>query len=82
MVDRRDLLMPASSPSRLSRVRWRLAGAWKKAGAGRDHGQTTTEWLMIAGILTAVGIFLLGIVPSTIRYYALSLVYSVRTIAP
>ena len=46
------------------------------------RGQTTTEWLMIAGILTAVGIFFLGIIPDTIRLYARTLILSVRTIAP
>ena len=64
-----------------------LAPARNQLSALRRHrqgslGQTTTEWLMIAGILTAVGIFLLGVVPSTIRMYAESLIYSVRTIAP
>jgi hypothetical protein len=29
-----------------------------------------------------MGVVLLGIVPSTVRTYALALVYSVRTIAP
>jgi hypothetical protein len=47
-----------------------------------DRGQTTTEWLMIAGILTAIAIFLLGIVPRTIRQYALVLIYFTRSIAP
>ena len=46
------------------------------------QGQTTTEWLMIAGLLTAVGIFFLGIIPDTIRLYAVTLISSVRTIAP
>jgi preprotein translocase subunit Sss1 len=46
------------------------------------RGQTTTEWLMIAGILTAIGIFFLGIIPSTIKLYAVTLISSLRTIAP
>ncbi len=45
-------------------------------------GQTTTEWLMIAGILTAIAIVLLGVIPKTIRQYTLVLIYFVRTIAP
>jgi hypothetical protein len=45
-------------------------------------GQTTTEWLMIAGVLTAVGIFLQALLPATIRQYCQALVYSIRTIAP
>ena len=48
----------------------------------RDRGQTTTEWLMIAGILTAIAIFLLGIMPRAIRQYALALIYFTRSIAP
>src|SRR5262249_21666076 len=45
-------------------------------------GQTTTEWLMVAGALTAVGIFLLRVLPSTIHKFSEALVYSLRTIAP
>ena len=44
-------------------------------------GQTTTEWLMIAGALTAVGIVLLRWFPSTIHKFSEALVYSLRTIA-
>ena len=45
-------------------------------------GQTTTEWLMIAGGLTAIGIFLQGILPRTIRQFCRALVWSIRVIAP
>jgi len=45
-------------------------------------GQTTTEWLMIAGILTAIAIFFIGIFPSGARYYARGIILSVRTVAP
>lgn len=56
-------------------------------GGRRDRrrgelGQTTTEWLMIAGLLTAVAVVLLGIIPPGLRFYAQSLITSVRTIAP
>lgn len=51
----------------------RIAGA---------RGQTTTEWLMIAGVLTAIAIFLIGIVPQAIRYYSRGIIFSVRTVAP
>ena len=58
--------------SRFARVaRWREAA-----------GQTTTEWLMIAGGLTAIGIFLNGILPRTIRQFCRALVWSIRVIAP
>jgi hypothetical protein len=53
-------------------VLWRLCA---------DTGQTTTEWLMVAGVLTAVGIFLLKVLPSTLHKFSEALVYSLRTIA-
>ena len=63
---------PVSPGSRVSRLaRWRQA-----------VGQTTTEWLMIAGGLTAIGIFLNGIMPRTIRQFCRALVWSIRVIAP
>jgi hypothetical protein len=46
-----------------------------------ETGQTTTEWLMVAGALTAVGIFLLELLPGTIQKLSAALVYSLRTIA-
>jgi hypothetical protein len=45
-------------------------------------GQTTTEWLMIAGILTAIAIFFNGTLPSAARYYSRGIILSVRTVAP
>jgi hypothetical protein len=57
---------------RVSRV-----ARWKEA-----VGQTTTEWLMIAGGLTAIGIFMNGILPRTIRQFCRALVWSIRVIAP
>lgn len=63
---------PLSRGPRVSRLtRWREAA-----------GQTTTEWLMIAGGLTAIGIFLNGILPRTIRQFCRALVWSIRVIAP
>jgi len=47
-----------------------------------SRGQTTTEWLMIAGILTAIAIFFLGTFPSAVRYYSRGIILSVRTVAP
>jgi hypothetical protein len=67
----RTEVYPAAVP-RVSRFnRWREAA-----------GQTTTEWLMIAGGLTAIGIFLNGILPRTIRQFCRALVWSIRVIAP
>jgi hypothetical protein len=54
----------------------------RRGGRRRDLGQTTIEWLMIAGLLTAVAVVLLGIIPPGLRFYAQSLITSVRTIAP
>lgn len=58
----------------------RLAGL--RGWLGSPRGQTTTEWLMIAGILTATAIFMLGIFPAAIRAYMRSIALSIRTIAP
>lgn len=64
--------VPLSGAAGVSRfTRWREAA-----------GQTTTEWLMIAGGLTAIGIFLNGILPRTIRQFCRALVWSIRVIAP
>lgn len=53
------------------------------SGFWRDpRGQTTTEWLMIAGLLTAVGIFLQGLMSRTLWQYSHQLITSLRTIAP
>jgi hypothetical protein len=37
---------------------------------------------MIAGILTAIGIFFLGVIPDAVRVYTVSLISSLRTVAP
>ena len=64
--------------SRVQRLRQEITSrVWMSAS-----GQTTTEWLMIAGALTAVGIFLLRLLPSTIHEFSEALVNSLRTIAP
>jgi len=60
-----------AEPRKSRLMRWREAA-----------GQTTTEWLMIAGGLTAIGIFLNGILPRTIRQFCRALVWSIRVIAP
>lgn len=64
-------------------ARWGSSGlvryrAWQWRA---DTGQTTTEWLMVAGALTAVGIVLLTWFPSTIQKFSAALIYSLRTIA-
>lgn len=45
-------------------------------------GQTTTEWLMVAGVLTAVGIFLLRFVPGALRTFMGGLMYGIKSLAP
>jgi hypothetical protein len=73
----REQAAPARGEEAPRQTDRRRRRAWRAS-----DGQTTVEWLMIAGLLTAMGVVLLGIVPSTVRTYALALVYSVRTIAP
>ncbi len=55
--------------------RWRLR-------VGSSLGQTTTEWLMIAGTLTAIAIILGTSMAATLRVFVRSIATSVRTIAP
>ncbi len=58
----------------------RAASLWRRiTGAS---GQSTTEWLMIAGILSAVGIFLVGIVPNGLGTFMKAMAASLRTVAP
>ena len=45
-------------------------------------GQTTTEWLMVAGVLTVVAVLFLNLFPSTARAVQRSLGIAVRTPAP
>ena len=45
-------------------------------------GQTTTEWLMVAGVLTMVGLLFLRLFPDMIRSVLRALGIAVRTAAP
>jgi hypothetical protein len=45
-----------------------------------ETGQTTTEWLMVAGALAAIGIFLLELMTGTLKEFSAALIYSLRTI--
>jgi hypothetical protein len=47
-----------------------------------ERGQTTTEWLMVAGVLTAVAIFFLNSFPATIRSVLRAVGIALRTTAP
>ena len=64
----------------------RAVNTSRRAGRRRhiagELGQTTTEYLMIAGLLAAIAAFLLGVLPAGMRYYSQSLITSVRTLAP
>lgn len=45
-------------------------------------GQTTTEWLMVAGVLTMVALLFLNLFPGTLRAVLQALGIAVRTPAP
>jgi hypothetical protein len=45
-------------------------------------GQTTTEWLMVAGVLTMVALLFLRLFPNTIRAVLRALGIALRTVAP
>lgn len=49
---------------------------------GAENGQTTTEWLMVAGVLMSVVLLLGSLIPKAIRTYVVELMYSMCTIAP
>jgi len=61
-------------------MRARAAAWWTHVC--RDTGQSTTEWLMVAGILTAVAVFLVDNVPRALGTFMKAMATSVRTIAP
>lgn len=77
--DRTLVRPPAAGPAGPS-LRTRVAGFWHRMLAAR--GQSTTEWLMVAGILTAVAVFLVESVPRGLGTFMKALAMSVRTIAP
>lgn len=56
--------------------------ALREVEPGAEDGQTTTEWLMIAGVLMSVVLLLGSLIPRAIRTYVVELIYSMRTIAP
>ncbi len=45
-------------------------------------GQTTTEWLMVAGVLTMVAVLFLNLFPNTIRSILRAIGIALRTAAP
>lgn len=45
-------------------------------------GQTTTEWLMVAGVLTMVALLFLRLFPATIRSILRALGIALRSAAP
>jgi hypothetical protein len=49
---------------------------------GLPPGQTTVEWLMIAGLLTAMFTVIGTLVARQVLRYGVNLIWSVRTIAP
>jgi len=47
-----------------------------------ELGQTTTEWLMVAGVLTVVGMLFLNSYPTTIKSVLRAVGIALRTTAP
>jgi hypothetical protein len=48
----------------------------------RVQGQVTVEWLMVAGLLTAMAIVIMGTVPTVLIRIVHRIAMSLRTIAP
>lgn len=69
-------------------------GAQARAGGALDRrgramrlwrgqaGQTTTEWLMVAGVLTMVAVLFLNLFPGAIRSVLRALGVALKTAAP
>ena len=53
-----------------------------KARTLGQEGQTTTEWLMVAGVLTMVALLFLRLYPSTLRAVLRGIGIALRTVAP
>lgn len=54
-----------------------------QAPKGRHQsGQTTTEWLMVAGVLTMVALLFLNLFPSALRVFLRAAGTAVHTAAP
>jgi hypothetical protein len=51
-------------------------------GWHRQEGQTTTEWLMVAGVLTSVALLFLNSYPATIKSILHAVGIALRTPAP
>lgn len=49
---------------------------------GDEAGQTTTEWLMIAGVLTAIVVLFMRLFPGALRLFMLGITHTIRTVAP
>ncbi|MBI3262555.1 MAG: hypothetical protein HYZ58_05325 [Acidobacteria bacterium] len=54
----------------------------RRISLGSARGQTTTEWLMIAGTLTAIVLFLNQIMPGALKDFVRGLAWGIRTVAP
>ena len=52
------------------------------SGERRQVGQTTTEWLMVAGVLTMVALLFLNFFPATLRVFFRAAGIALRTVAP
>jgi hypothetical protein len=53
-----------------------------KARNRGQEGQTTTEWLMVAGVLTSVALLFLNSFPTTLRSVLRAVGIALRTTAP
>jgi serine/threonine-protein kinase len=72
------------APRLMDRVRAQFA-VWAQTARGRwraASGQTTTEWLMIAGVFTMFGVFMVRYVPAMIRTFAQGLSAGIWSVAP
>jgi tRNA A-37 threonylcarbamoyl transferase component Bud32 len=79
-VDPTIVRTAVAGPGRRPSLRARASAWWHRLLASR--GQSTTEWLMIAGVLAAIAVFLVGTVPNALGIFMRAMATSLRTIAP
>lgn len=79
-VDRTLVRHTVVAPAPASSLRARARAFWGRMGSSR--GQSTTEWLMLAGMLTTIAIWYVNNVPTALGIFMKAMATSLRTVAP
>ena len=84
-LDEQDATVAARFQPAAGTGKVRVVADWMTSVVDRvrsTRGQVTTEWLMIAGLLTSVGLLFVQLVPPVLRTFVRGLAWGIRTIAP